>query len=256
MPTSWSIAAAHSSSRSPGAGSNSPAATSESCICKREPGDVLGRAPCPTRTGSRGCARPPRARSRTAARRRRAASSARNTPSRRPASVDLDARRSGPSSSTVSSVSAAARMMSPRPGLIPGTSRARTPAATPASGRARRHHLARDHEALDADVERSARHRWAAAARLRAAPPIPTSRVARARAASRRRPATRGRMRARAGGPSSSPGPEPVQKLLGHAHGAERERHQRRRPAGPRPRSAACCRRRCRPRRRRSASRC
>ena len=47
---------------------------------------------------------------------------------------------------------AAARMMSPRPGLIPGTRRARTPA-----GRERLDELAdrvrRDHEALDADVE-------------------------------------------------------------------------------------------------------
>ena len=41
MPTSWSIDAAHSSSRSPVRGSNRPPSTSESNICSASLGDVL-----------------------------------------------------------------------------------------------------------------------------------------------------------------------------------------------------------------------
>ena len=201
MPTSWSIAAAHRSSRSPGSGSNSPPPHERVVHLQRQPGDVLDvRHVGLVLDGEVADGRLAHV-SRTAARDRSSSVRARNTPSRRPASVTsmpskraeldhgLERQRGGEDD-----VAAA--------GLDPGKRAALV-------GRQRGellhelgHHLGRDHEPLDADVDR---HRPRAGRRRRGCAPRRRRRraAARSRPASRAPRASRARGRARAGGPSS-----------------------------------------------------
>ena len=173
MPTSWSIEAAHSSSRSPSAGVNSPAVTSESNIWS----ESLATCSTCVMSDSYWTARLRTAASRTLSNSGGSPSSsvrARNTPSRRPASV-ASIPSKPPSETTVSSTTAEARMMSPRPGLIPGT-RPRSSTDIEASS------VARSDSTLAVMTNpwtpRSSAPwaAWAAAARLRTAPPMPTIR--------------------------------------------------------------------------------
>ncbi len=153
------------------------------------------------------------------------AASARGTRRRAGPPRSPRARRTRPSSTTVSSTTAAARMMSPRSGLIPGT--------VPRSARRHRrepldelgHRLGRDHEPLDAEVDRPVgRLRGGGEVADRAADPDQAR--ARRRAASRARRAPRARGRGGAARSFLRAGPSSGQELLGHPHGAERERRQ------------------------------
>ena len=114
-------------------------------------------------------------------------------------------------------------MMSPRPGLIPGTMpRSATDIEASVGGEVGEH-LGRDDEALHAEIERAVAA-WAAAARLRTAPPMPTIRVP----AEPEPVQTRHRLSdvvAQAGEILPLDRPVTGQQLLGDAHGPEREGH-------------------------------
>ena len=152
MPMSWSIAAAHSSSRSPAAGSHEPGrrTASRASAARARP------------RARRGAGRPRRATARLRTASPRTSAEQRLAPGeQRPGEEhplaqaglgDLERRRTRPRSSTVCSVSAAARMMSPRPGLIPGMRprSATGSAASSSTSSARRR--GGQHEALHADV--------------------------------------------------------------------------------------------------------
>ena len=230
MPTSWSIPAAQSSSRSPSLGLNWPPSTSESNISS------ASSATCSTwaRSDSYWIARLRTAAARTSSNSGSSPASssrARNTPSRRLASVTSMPAKS-PISSTVSIVSAEARMMSPRPGLMPGTS-PRSDGGSDASVETRSPSVsARDHESLDADVDLivlvqggrgEVAHRAADAHQATAAVGQPA-----ARSASVSRTWSRTRLQIlllrRAA---------PGEELLGDPHGTQLERRQRlRAPVG------------------------
>ena len=97
-----------------------------------------------------------------------------NTPSRRLASV-TSMPSNDPSSTTVSITSAEARMMSPRPNLIPGTS-PRSSTGSAASVWTSSASISRVITNPWTPMSGWPTMRWAAAARLRTAPPIPTIR--------------------------------------------------------------------------------
>ena len=255
MPTSWSIEAAHSSSRSPGSGSNSPPSTSESNICSES------RATCSTWAMSDSYWI---ARLRTAASRTSSNSGSRLGEQRpgeehavaQPGLGRLDPVEAAELERPSRAPAPRRRMMSPRPGLIPGPCRARRSAAPRASATSSPSASARDHEALDAEVDASAGGllgggRRGCAPRRR----VPTSRSpdrpASPASASDSRTCARTRCRSflRAG-----PG-----RRAGTARSSAPRRagtRPARRRGGRRPGSAACCRRRYRARPRRSASSC